>query len=139
SDATDIYYLAWAIFTFAGSLIFSAYQDSALIPILAEVRIADRALLPVVTGSLLAHTLAWGGALAAAIGAAALAWFRYRYEGTAFATAALMVGPFAVYLVALSVKTFLSAVLNAEHRFFAYPVASAAGALTALAVIAGLR
>ncbi|MDP8999862.1 MAG: hypothetical protein M3O46_07100, partial [Myxococcota bacterium] len=50
-----------------------------------------------------------------------------------------MTVPFAVYLVALSVKTFFASILNAEHLYGPLPVASALGALTTLAVIATLR
>ena len=39
SHTTDVYTFAWAVFTFAGSLVFSAYQDSALVPLLAHIAI----------------------------------------------------------------------------------------------------
>ena len=135
TDATDVYYFAWAVFAFAGSLVFSAFQDSALVPILAEVKLRDRGEVPAVTGSLLAHTLAFGGALAVAIALVALGWFRVRYHGADFVLAAQMVVPFAVFLVALSVKTFFSALLAADHKFFALPVASALGMATTLSII----
>ena len=145
TNATDVYYFSWAVFTFAGSLVFSAYQDSALVPILAEVRIEDakrpdaERILPRVTGSLLVHTLVFGSALALLIGAIALGWFRLRYEGPDLALAAKMVAPFCVYLVALSVKTYFVALLNAEHRYFAHPVASSAGIVTTIAIIFAFR
>ena len=135
STDTDVYQFAWAVFTFAGSLVFSAYQDSALVPILADVRATDRGLIPVVTGSLLLHTLVFGGALAVAIGAGAMGWFALRYSGAELHVALGLVVPFTLYLVALSVKTFFTAWLNAEHRYFAYPVASALGVVTMLAVV----
>ena len=140
SDATDVYYFAWAVFSFAGSLVFSAYQDSALVPILAELRLAEAGReereLPRVLGSLLAYTLVLGGALAVAIGLAALAWFGVRYGGGDWLLASRMVPAFSVYLVALSVKTFLVAVLNSEHRYFAHPLASSLAVVTTIAVIA---
>jgi putative peptidoglycan lipid II flippase len=135
TDATDVYYFAWAVFAFAGSLVFSAFQDSALVPILAEVKLRDRDELPTVQGSLLAYTLALGGALAVAIALVALGWFRVRYHGADFVLAAKMVVPFAIFLVALSVKTFFSALLAADHKYFALPVASALGMATTLAII----
>ena len=136
TQATDVYYFSWAIFWFAGSLVFTAFQDSALIPILAEIKIGDRASLPRVRGSLLAHALVLGGALAAAIGGLALLYFRVRYSGPDFSLAVRMVLPFSVFLVALSVKTFFAAVLNAEHRFFAPPVASSVGIVTNIGFVA---
>ncbi len=135
SDDTDVYQFAWAVFTFAGSLIFSAYQDSALIPILADLRAKDRALIPTVTGSLLLHTLVFGGALAVAIGGGALGWFSVRFAGAEMHVALGLVVPFTVYLVALSVKTFFVAWLNAEHRYLPYPIASALGVVTMLVVV----
>ncbi len=139
TDATDVYYFSWAVFTFAGSLVFSAYQDSALVPILAEVKMKDRAELPRVIGSLFAYTLLLGGALATAIGVVALGYFRLRYHGADFALAARMVLPFSLFLVALSVKTFFGALLNAEHRYFAQPIASSVGIVANIGFIALLR
>src|SRR5581483_404278 len=98
SDRTDVYTFAWAVFALAGSLVFSAFQDSAVVPVLAEVKLTAPALVPVVRGSLLAHTLAIGSALAAAVGGSAAAWFAIRYAGEARAVALWMVAPFAAYL-----------------------------------------
>ncbi len=139
SDATDVYYFAWAVFSFAGSLVFSAYQDSALVPILAEVKLKDRAALPRVHGSLLTYTVLLGGALAAAIGLVALGYFRVRYHGADWGVAARMVLPFSLFLVALSLKTFFAALLNAEHRFFAQPVASSVGMVAYIGFVATMR
>src|SRR5271165_5665989 len=73
SDVTDVYYFAWALFALAGSLVFTAFQDSAVVPVLAELALARSPLVPVVRGSLLGHTLALGGAMAVATGALAAA------------------------------------------------------------------
>jgi putative peptidoglycan lipid II flippase len=136
NDLTDVYYFAWAVFALAGSLVFSAFQDSAVVPVLAELKLSDPALVPVVRGSLLAHALAFGGALALVIGALASAWFAARYEGPARTLALWMAAPFSLYLIALTVKTFFAAMLTAEHRYVPLPVASAVGAAVTLAVIA---
>jgi putative peptidoglycan lipid II flippase len=138
-DLTDVYYFAWAVFALAGSLVFSAFQDSAVVPILGETKLRDRSLLPVVRGSLLAHTLVLGGALAIVIGVLAAGWLAIRYGGPARAIAVWMTVPFALYLVALSLKTFFASMLNAEHIYTPLPLASAAGAVTTIAVIAALR
>jgi hypothetical protein len=139
NDATDVYYFAWAAFALAGSLVFSAFQDSAVVPVLAEVKIAQPKLAPAVRGSLLAHTLAFGGLLAAAFGALAAAWFAIRYAGEARVAALSMVPPFSGYLVALSVKTYLASMLGAEHHYAPLPVASALGAVLTIAIIAAAR
>ena len=135
NDVTDVYYFAWAVFALAGSLVFSAFQDSAVIPVLTDVKRERPDDLPAVRGALLGHTLAVGGALAAVVGAFAAAWFSLRYTGGARTFALAMVVPFSLYLVALAVKTFLASMLNAEHRYVPQPVAAAAGAVVALAVI----
>lgn len=139
SDVTDVFYFAWAVFALAGSLVFSAFQDSAVVPVLAEVKLTDPKLVPFVRGSLLGHTLALGSALAAVVAVAAAAWFGVRYEGDARAAALWMAAPFAAYLVALAVKTFLASMLATEHRYVPLPVASAAGAVAVIGVVAGGR
>jgi putative peptidoglycan lipid II flippase len=139
NEVTDVYYFAWAVFALAGSLVFSAFQDSAVVPVLAEVKRAEPELVPLVRGSLLAHTLALGSALAALVALAARAWFSVRYAGDARPIALSMVAPFGAYLVALAVKTFLASMLATEHRYVPLPVASAAGAVAVIGVIAGGR
>jgi len=135
NEVTDVYYFAWAVFALAGSLVFSAFQDSAVVPVLAELKLTEPKLVPVVRGSLLAHTLLFGGALAVLIGAVAAGWFTLRFSGPARATALWMVVPFSLYLVALSVKTFFASMLTAEHRYIPSPVAGAVGAVVTLGVI----
>jgi putative peptidoglycan lipid II flippase len=66
-------------------------------------------------------------------------WFRVRYDGDAFVLAARMVAPFALYLLALATKTFFAALLNADHRYVPFPVASALGAAVTIGVIAAGR
>jgi putative peptidoglycan lipid II flippase len=139
TESTDIFNIAWVIFSLAGALVFSAYQDSAIVPILLEVKASRRDELPRVIGSLLAHTLTFGALLAFVIAAAAALFFRARYSGGDLVVATRMVVPFGVYLVALSVKTFLSAILNAEHRYFAQPLAASLGVFANVGLIALTR
>src|SRR5579863_7716668 len=108
SERTDVYYFAWAVFVLAGSLVFSAFQDSAVVPVLAELRRSRPSLLPLVRGSLLVHTLAVASALAVIFAGATGAWFALRYTGDARRVALACVPPFALCLVALAVKTFLA-------------------------------
>jgi putative peptidoglycan lipid II flippase len=126
-EATDIYYFAWAVFALAGSLVFSAFQDSALVPILAEQRVRERSRVPQLLGSVLAHAWVVGGVTSVAVGALALAWFAARYDGPQFVTAATMVAPFSLYLVALCTRTFFGAVLVGERHYVAQPIAGAVG------------
>ncbi len=139
SDATDVYQFTFAVFNFAGSLVFTIFQDSALVPILAEVKIAQRAQVPRVIGSILAHTSFVGSALSLAVGLLALFFFSLRYQGDAWTLSMHMVPLFCVFLVALSVKTFFTAVLNADHRYFAQPIASSLGMMVTLGLVWWLR
>jgi len=133
---TDVYYFAWAVFAFAGSLVFSMHQDSALVPILAEERLRRPDGLARLRGSLLAHTWLIGGALALLVGGGALAWFRLRYDDASFASAAWMVPPFCLYLVAMSTRTFFSTLAVVERQFFIQPIASFLGMVVNVAILA---
>lgn len=135
-EATDVYYFAWAVFAFAGSLVFSMHQDSALVPILAEERLARPEGLPRLRGSLLAHTWLIGGGIATLVGAGALAWFRLRYQDEAFTTASRMVPPFCLYLVVMSTRTFFSTLSVVERQFFIQPIASFVGMVLNVAILA---
>jgi putative peptidoglycan lipid II flippase len=134
---TDAYYLAWAFFTFAGALVASAYQDSALIPVLTEVQALDARAYVAVLRSLLGHTLAYAAALGLGMGAIALAWFRVRYasDPALFVIAAALVPPFALYLVALSARALAVGALNQRGRYFVHPIASGAGIVVAIGAI----
>ena len=100
SHTTDVYTFAWAIFTFAGSLVFSAYQDSALVPLLAEVRARNPSELPKLRGALLGHTVVYGSALALLVAFLAAAYFTAVYQGADRTMAELMVPGFLLYLLA---------------------------------------
>lgn len=134
--ATDIYIFAWAVFAFAGSLVFSMHQDSSLVPIMAEERLVRPDDLPRLRGSILAHTWAIGGALSVAVGAGALVWFRIRYDDASFDVAARMVPAFCAYLVAMSTRTFFSTLCVVERQFFIQPIASFLGMLVNIAILA---
>lgn len=136
SHATDIFFLARAVFTFAGSLVFSVHRDSALVPVLAEERLTRPKEVPRLLGSVLAHTWAVGGVLSLLIAAGALGWFRLHYGDEDFSLAAKMTGPFTLYLVTLSTTTFFGTVLASHKVFRATPVGSAFGMMTTLGILA---
>lgn len=137
--AMDVYFFAWAVFAFAGSLVFSAFKDSPLVPVLAEERIARPKEVPPLLGTVLLHTWILGGALAVLIGGFALGWFAFRYHGAEFTLAAWMVLPFTVYLVVMATRTFFNALLSVERQFVVQPVASGLGMLINIAVLAAFH
>jgi putative peptidoglycan lipid II flippase len=134
--AMDVYFFSWAVFSFAGSLVFSAFKDSPLVPVLAEERLARPKTVPSLVGSVLLHTWALGGALALAVGALALGWFAIRYEGADFRLAAWMVVPFTLFLVVMATRTFFGALLTVERQFVIQPIASGVGMGVNIAVLA---
>lgn len=141
SHETDTYYFTWAVFAFAGALIFTAFQDSALVPIYAEVKRSEREDVSGFLGSLLAHTWLYGGALAITIGLFAAGYFRIRYSGdpSSFAIAVKMVPPFSALLITMATRTFFTCLLNAEHKYFVSPLASSVSVVVQLSVIFFLR
>src|SRR5262249_47390449 len=132
-------YFAWAVFALAGSLLFSVHQDSALVPILVDLRIRDPERLPGVSGALFAYTLAVGSALSGVIALAAAALFAARYSGPSLSTALSIVPPFAAWLVVVATRTFFGGLLNAHHRFVFPAVASPLAVAATIAVIAAAR
>jgi putative peptidoglycan lipid II flippase len=134
--ATDVFYLYWAYFTFAGSLLSGAFQDSVLVPIVTELRIRDAAAVQEVASSLLGHVLLFGGGLAVVLGGVAVAWAKLGMAPELFSIAASLSGLFAAHLVAVSVRAVLVAFLNARQKYAAYPVAGGFGFLLAIGVIA---
>ncbi len=135
SAAMDVYFFAWAVFAFAGSLVFSAFKDSPLVPVLAEERLARPKEVPSLLGSVLVHTWIVGGAVALLVGLLALGWFSFRYHGDALTLAAWMVLPFTIYLVVTATRTFFGALLSVERRFVVQPIASGLGMALNVAVL----
>jgi putative peptidoglycan lipid II flippase len=139
SRATDVYWFCWACFTLAGSLVFSAYQDSALIPIVVGERAAAPARLPALIGALTGNTLAYGSGLAVVVALATLGGLRLRYTGEDLVLALELAPPLALGLVALSLRTCYGAVLSAEHAFAIVPAASALAMASNLALVGATR
>ena len=127
STSMDVYFFAWAVFAFAGSLVFTAFKDSALVPVLAEERLARPKEVPALIGSVLLHTWVIGSAVALLVGCLALGWFAFRYHGPELTLAAWMVLPFTLYLVVTATRTFFGALLTVERRFVMQPIASGLG------------
>jgi putative peptidoglycan lipid II flippase len=137
---TDLYFFALAGFRVAGSLVFAAFQDSALVPILAGLRASGsasgedkrRALMR----SLLGHTLAYGGALSALIFAVFAAVCAVRYQAADLRLALLVSAPLALLLLATALRTLFTVFLNAAGRFTQAPLSGGLAVLATLAVLA---
>jgi putative peptidoglycan lipid II flippase len=136
---TDVYVFAATVFTLAGALVFSAYRDSAIVPIVTELRLRRPGELPPVLGSLVVYTALASAVCAALVGSAAGAWFLVRYPQPLRGLALAMVAPLCLHLVLMAMTFLLVALLNAVHRFAAAPLAAAAGMGTTLLVLAAVR
>lgn len=134
--AMDVYFFTWAVFSFAGSLVFSAFKDSPLVPVLAEERILRPGGVAPLVGSVLLHTWVIGGIIAIVVGALALGWFAFRYSGPDFTLAAWMVLPFTIFLVVMATRTFFGALLTVERHFVVQPIASGLGMVVNVGVLA---
>ena len=134
--AMDVYSFAWAVFSFAGSLVFSAFKDSPLVPVLAEERIRRPDEVPRLVGSVLLHTWIFGGLVAVVVGGFAMGWFAFRYSGPDLALAEWMVLPFTALLLVMATRTFFGALLTVERHFVVQPIASGLGMLVNVAVLA---
>ncbi|OFX19559.1 MAG: hypothetical protein A2V77_10305 [Anaeromyxobacter sp. RBG_16_69_14] len=139
TPATDLYFLCAAVYVFAGALLAGAFQDSALTPVLLEVRHRDPAQLPRVAGAVLGHTLVGAVIVAVVTGALAAAGFALSCRGPLLPLALTFVPSFSLYLVAVALRGFHVGLLNALGRFAAHPVASGLGMAGTIALIALTR
>src|SRR5215471_7852873 len=139
SPATDVYFVGFAFFQLVGSLLFGAFQDSAIVPILIETKQKGKRELEVTLGSLFAHTLLVGIALglASALVGSVILFFLYR--GPQLEVGLSMVPFFAGSLVLFGIRGLIEASLVAEQRYFAGPLARAFGVTTMLGLVALLH
>jgi putative peptidoglycan lipid II flippase len=139
SPSTDLYFAEFAFFQLTGSLLFGAFQDSAIVPSLSETKQKGRKELENAFGSLFAHTLLVGlalGTASAVVGAISLGLF---YHGPERGAGLAMVPLFAGSLVLFGVRGLIEAWLVAEERYFVAPVARAFGVATMLGLVAALH
>ena len=139
SAETDLYNLFAALFTLAGSLLFSSFQDSALVPIVVGVQRRDPAQLPRLAGALVTYTLLLASALALVIGTGVWLWFRTRVTGASAALVVPMAVGFSIYLPFLALHSLAAALLAARFRFLPDALAGAGGVAVTLAIAALAR
>jgi putative peptidoglycan lipid II flippase len=139
SETTDLYNVVGALFALAGSLVFSCFKDSALVPVLMEVERRQPDELPRVLGAVLAYTLVLSSSLAALVGLAAFAWFRGRVDASLAATVGPMALGFSLHLFALALRSLFSTLLAARFRFVADAMGVAGGAATTVCLAVALH
>ncbi|HXX66765.1 MAG TPA: lipid II flippase MurJ [Polyangiaceae bacterium] len=135
---TDLYYVLAAYFVFVASVVAGAFQDSAVVPVLIEVAEGRPALFPGVAGSLLGHTLAFGGSVALGLGV-----FAALVAGVVSPLHVLaleLVLGMSLATFAASVRAFYVGLLNARGVFRAHPIGSGLGmGLTWIVLFMGRR
>ena len=134
SAATDLYSLFAAVFTMAGALIFSCFKDSALVPVLMALERRQPDAVPRLVGAVAGYALVAASALAVLIGTAVVLWARASLEPALLPLAGPMAAGFSVGLLALALRSLLSALLAVRFRF----VSEAMGVAIGAAVTVGL-
>jgi len=136
SAATDLYALFTAIFTMTGALIFSCFKDSALIPVLMDLERRRPDAVPRLVGAVGGYALLAAVALAVVMGTAVFVWARACLEPALVPLAGPMAAGFSVGLLALAVRSLLSALLAARFRFVSEAVGVAFGAAVTVGLAA---
>jgi putative peptidoglycan lipid II flippase len=136
SAETDAYVLTATVFGLAGALLFSAYRDSAIVPVLTEVRLRRPRELARVQGALVVHTALVALACAALVAVPVAIWFQLRYPPPLRALALSFILPFGLHLVCCTLGFLLVALLHVAHRFAIAAIASAIGKATTLTALA---
>jgi len=136
SAATDLYSLLAAVFTLAGSLIFSCFKDSALVPVLMDLERRQPDAVPRLVGAVGGYALLAASALAVVIGTAVFGWARARLDPALVPLAGPMAAGFSVGLAALALRSLLSALLAARFRFVSEAVGVAIGAAVTVGLAA---
>jgi putative peptidoglycan lipid II flippase len=139
SAETDLYTLFATLFTLAGSLVFTSFQDSALVPIVVDVQRREPGALPRVAGALFAYTTLLASLVALLIGTGVWLWFRAHVTGPASALVVPMAIGFSLYLPILALRSLSAALLAARFRFLPDAFAGAGGVAVTLALAALAR
>jgi putative peptidoglycan lipid II flippase len=133
SAETDLYYLFATYFVFAATVLTGAFQDSAVVPVLVEAEATEPASVPGIAGALLGHTLAAGAAVGLVTGALALAVTAFTIP--MHAVACELIAVMAVGVVATGIRAFYVGLLNARGAFHAYPVGGGLGTALVFALV----
>lgn len=127
SEATDAYMLLGALYTFLGSIVVAAFQDSVLIPVVTELRFKrPHELAPAVRGlfgATLVTTLV-ASAVATVLG---LGHALFAAAGERSAIELRLLVPLALLVVAMGCRAFLVGLANAHQRYALHPAASGLG------------
>jgi putative peptidoglycan lipid II flippase len=127
SEATDAYMLLGALYTFLGSIVVAAFQDSVLIPVVTELRLKRPAELGPVVRGLFGATLVTTLAASAVASVLGLGHALFATTGARSRLELAMIVPLALLVIAMGCRAFLVGLANAHQRYALHPAASGLG------------
>jgi putative peptidoglycan lipid II flippase len=127
SEATDAYMLLGALYTFLGSIVVAAFQDSVLIPVVTELRLKRPESLGPVVRSLFGATLVTTALASVTATVLGLGHALFATAGGRTAIELRMLVPLALLVIAMGCRAFLVGLANAHQRYALHPAGSGLG------------
>ncbi len=142
--ASDAFFLTQGLFLFVVSLLAGAFQDSAVVPVLSEVRSRKTPKeYDAVAGALVGWALVAGFAVGALFAAVAFGWFSWVRPLPAPFTGPrpvlMLLVPFALWAPLLALRASIGGILQARGALLATPLASALGTVLSAALLFGFH
>lgn len=137
SAATDAYWASYALFLFALSLVASAFQDSALVPVLTELLATDVPEHRKTTRSLVGSA----GVMGVLVGLTfvALATLYFELVAPSARAPGLLLWPFAALAPAIALRSLFAGMLQARGTLQVAPLFAGLGAVVQLSVLFALK
>ncbi|MFO0662637.1 MAG: lipid II flippase MurJ [Polyangiaceae bacterium] len=139
SGATDAYWASYALFLFALSLVASAFQDSALVPVLTELLAEDPDEHRTTTRSLVGSAGIMGTLVGVAFVALATAYFAFLAPTDETRPSGLLLWPFAALAPVIALRSLFAGMLQARGTLQVAPLSAGLGAAVQLAVLFALK
>jgi putative peptidoglycan lipid II flippase len=131
--STDIFYIVSALVAFITSLVVSAYQDSAIIPVVAELHRNSPREVSRFARALLGRTLVLAAGILVALWAVGL--LSLRLMAPSFASPHWLLLGFSIFAFLLAYRACLCGFMNARGWFVVPPFVTGVGTTVALGVI----
>jgi putative peptidoglycan lipid II flippase len=131
--STDIFYIVSALVAFMTSLVVSAYQDSAIIPVVAELHRRAPREVSVFARALLGQTLLASAAILSVLWVGGLV--ALRLLAPAFASPHSLLLGFSIFAFLTAYRACLCGFLNARGWFAIAPLATGVGTVVAMGLI----
>ncbi len=133
SEATDRYYFLASVVTFFASIVVSSFQDSAVIPVMAEVRSRQSNEVGRFTAAVVARTVRIGCVIAAVTFVVAFGYVTYKVSNLKMAL--LESAGFGVWLLMVSYRASLAGCFQGMGWLVVPTVATGTGSAFALVLL----